>query len=330
MSKSSKSEKPIKVAILTTAKVALFELGCAVELFAMPRLEFDNWYQSEVVTFEGDKQLAAGGLSISSRLIDSLYGYHTLVIPSWPVEQAVSKQLIDQLNEFNERGGRIITFCSGAFVLGKVGLLDNRKATTHWRYAEQFKKQFAHSHYIENSLYVFADNIGCSAGSSAAIDLGIEVIRQDFGYEVANHVARRLVIAAHRSGGQSQYVEAPIPKSNRNFSKVLDWAVENINQKIDVGILASKAHMSRRTFDRQFRKSLDMSPKEWIIKQRLKRAKELLESTKIGIERVSYCAGFETSENMRHHFRKNLQISPIRYRRQFKSGTTHSSSGACV
>lgn len=306
-----------RVAILIDEGVALFELGCATELFALPRPEIANWYQAEVVSLASKPLKATGGLLVQPKLVSDFAAYDMVVVPSWQVHRPVSQAMASALKSFYKAGGQLIAFCSGAFLLGSVGLLNGRRATTHWRYAAEFKSSFPATEYVDDVLYLYDGRIGCSAGSSAAIDLGIEVIRHEFGYQVANQVARRLVLAAHRSGGQSQFVETPIPKNQNNFSGTLDWAIENINSPLDVNRLADKANMTRRTFDRHFRKTLNLSPKVWLIQQRLARAKSLLESSEQNIDSVAYSSGFETPIAMRHNFRKYLKISPGHYRKQF-------------
>jgi len=306
-----------RVAILIDQGVALFELGCATELFALPRPEIANWYQAEVVSLACEPLMSTGGLLVQPKFVSDFAAYDMVVVPSWQVHRQVPNALASALKCFYQSGGQIIAFCSGAFLLGYVGLLKGRRATTHWRYAAEFKSSFPSSEYVDDVLYLYDERIGCSAGSSAAIDLGIEVIRHDYGYQVANQVARRLVLAAHRSGGQSQFVETPIPKSQNNFSDTLDWAIKNINSPLDVNQLADKANMTRRTFDRHFRKILNLSPKVWLIQQRLALAKSLLESSEQNIDNVAYSSGFETPIAMRHNFRKYLKISPSHYRQQF-------------
>lgn len=318
-SRHDRNKRAKRVAILVDEGIALFELGCATELFALPRPEINNWYQTEVVSFTSEPLNATGGLLIQPKVLSDLLAYDMVIIPSWPVDRQVPEQIALALKSFFNSAGQVISFCSGAFLLGYAGLLNGRRATTHWRYAEAFKERFFSTEYVEDVLYLYDGQIGCSAGSSAAIDLGIEVIRHDYGYQIANQVARRLVLAAHRSGGQSQFVETPIPKNKNHFSETLDWAIQNIHSPLDVNQLAKKANMTRRTFDRHFRKILNMSPKEWIIQQRLERAKSLLESSDQTIDNIAYNSGFETSISMRHNFRKFLSISPSSYRKQFAS-----------
>jgi len=312
--------KPSRVAILVDEGLALFELGCAVELFALPRPEIPDWYQTEVVSFSTQPLNATGGLQVQPKVVSCLSAYDMLIIPSWPINRPVPEAISLELKHFFSSGGEILSFCSGAFVLGEVGLLDGRRSITHWRYADEFKQRFPATEYVEDVLYLYEGNIGCSAGSSAAIDLGIEVIRSQYGYRIANQVARRLVLAAHRSGGQSQFVEAPVPKPASQFSETLDWAIEHIGETIEVSQLADQANMTRRTFDRHFRKTLNMSPKEWLIGQRLERAKTLLESTEKNIDVIAHHSGFETAMAMRHNFRKYMNLSPSSYRKQFGRG----------
>ncbi|TNF24017.1 MAG: helix-turn-helix domain-containing protein, partial [Vibrionaceae bacterium] len=229
----------------------------------------------------------------------------------------VPERLANEVRAFAQAGKRLLTFCSGAFLLAELGILDGRQATTHWRYAEQFKARFAKVDYVDDVLYVWQDPIGCSAGSAAALDLGLAVIRHDFGYKVANQVARRLVMSAHRAGGQSQFVEAPMLEVPNQFAGALDWAQQNLTAPLNVDQLAARANMSRRTFERKFRASFNLSPNEWLIQQKIERAKGLLEETTLPLERLAEQSGFESVVTLRHHFRRLLGVSPKQYQQQF-------------
>lgn len=307
-----------RVAILTYDQVSFFELGCAVELFGLPRPEFQSWYQCEVVAFSRKLLNATAGIKLMGKCVKTLDEFDMLVIPSWPMEAGcVPAPIADEITKFYAAEKRIISFCSGAFLLAELGLLDGKKATTHWRYAELFKRRFPKVRYSGAVLYVYDGRIGCSAGSSAAIDLGLEVIRRDFGYRVANKVARRLVLSAHRKGGQTQYAEAPVPEMASPFAKALDWAMQNRGDPIDMFTFAQKANMSRRTFDRKFRANLGLSPKAWLTHQRLNLARELLENQEHSVEEVAELSGFVTAATMRHHFRKEFGISPSSHREKF-------------
>ena len=308
----------IKVAVLTRDHGAFFELGCALELFALPRPEFDSWYQCEVVSFAPGPLNMLGGVQLQVQQLDSLDGYDMLIVPGWP---PIGAELLavhrDALLRFHGAGKRLLSFCSGAFLLAELGVLDGRKATTHWRYADIFRQRFPSVSYVDNVLYVYDGVIGCSAGSAAAIDLGIEVIRQDFGFKIANQVARRLVMSAHRKGGQSQFVETPVPERASQFAQTLDWALNNLHTTLDIDMLASRALMSRRSFDRKFRSTFNLAPNEWLIHQKLDLAKGLLENADLSVEQVAEKSGFGNAITMRHHFRRVVGVSPRDYQAQF-------------
>lgn len=307
-----------KVAILAHSHVTLFEMSCAIELFALPRPEFDNWYQADVVNLEGNDIHTTGNLIVKAQHCNTLEPYDTLVVPGWPTWDYPTPQTIEQqVHQFIKEGKRVLTLCSGSFLLGKLGLLDGKTATTHWMYEQTFRRQFPLVHYQPDVLYVFDGNIGCSAGSAAALDLGLAVIREDFGYNIANQVAKRLVISAHRLGGQAQFVETPMLEVPNQFSAAIDWANSQLDRSITVDTLAAKANMSRRTFDRKFRASFNLSPKEWLTQQRIERAKGLLEVEAHSIERLANMAGFESATTLRHHFRRLVGVSPQQYRAQF-------------
>jgi AraC family transcriptional activator FtrA len=308
-----------KVAILTFDQIATFELACAIEIFALPRPEYKNWYKTEVVCFEKGALKATGGIEISAKTIQTLDDYQTLVIPSWnTLSNHVRLDLAEKVNAFSERGGRILSFCSGAFLLAQLGLLQNKRATTHWRYSEIFKQRFPLVNFVDDVLYTHDQNISCSAGSASALDLGIDVIRQDYGHEIANQVARRLVISPHRHGGQAQYIETPVAKSTGAFSHTLDWAIKHLNQPLSVDDLAHQASMSRRSFDRHFKSALGVSPKAWINQQRINLAKQLLEVEDLSIEQLAHKVGYDNGITLRFNFNKYVGVAPSQYQAQFK------------
>ncbi|WP_372871944.1 helix-turn-helix domain-containing protein [Shewanella sp.] len=316
-----------KVLILVPPQVSLFELGCATELFALPRPEFSHWYQTRLMRWHESasheaKALteplpASGGLGLVAPIGDSFDGVDTLVVPSWPIEVTPPASLLYAIRRFFEGGGRLISFCSGAFLLAGAGVLDGKAACTHWRYGAAFRERFANVTVQDEVLYSFDGRIGCSAGSAAAIDLGLALIRHDFGSEMANQVARRLVLSPHRSGGQAQFVQTPVPRRPDAFSATLDWALSRLDEVISVEQLAAKSHMSRRSFDRRFRLATGTSPKLWLLQHRLDSAKRLLEETNLGLDAVAAQAGLGQALNLRLHFQKQLGITPSQYRQQF-------------
>jgi AraC family transcriptional activator FtrA len=319
---SSKVNSMQKVAILAYDQLAMFEFSCALELFALTRPEYPNWYQTEVVTFERGPLQATGGVQIIALQIDSLVAYDMLIIPGWRTDNIhVNVQLASQISQFEAAGKRLVSFCSGAFLLAQLGLLQNKQATTHWRYAGLFRQRFKDVKFVEDVLYTQDGNISCSAGSAAALDLGIELIRQDFGYVIANQVARRLVISPHRSGGQAQYIETPVAKQGGIFAATLDWAINNMHLSLEVDELACYANMSRRSFDRRFRGALGTSPKSWLNQQRVNLAKQLLETEQLSIEQLAAKVGFDNAITLRFNFNKYVGIAPSQYQLQFSRQT---------
>lgn len=307
-----------KIAILIYPNTPLFELGCVAELFALPRPEIKNWYKTKIVSFELKPVSATGNIMIQAEIISDFESFDSIIIPGWPIQNSTIDPILKKaFLSAHKNNKRLISICSGSFLLANLGLLDNKKATTHWRYSEQFKHQFKQVKYLENVLYTQHDNLFCSAGSASALDLGLEIIRQDFGHQIANSVARRLVISPHRSGGQAQYVESPIPSHNEKFKATLEWAETQVHQSISIDVLANHANMSRRSFDRHFRASVGMSAKKWLDQLRLDKAKTLLESEKLPIDQVAEYSGFVTPESLRHHFKLKLGVSPSQFRHQF-------------
>lgn len=308
----------MQVTILLTEQLSMFELASALELFALERSEFEEWYHCKLVSFGKSQFTGLCGLSLEVQQVERLPVSDLIVIPSYPVNQTLhSHELKLQLLEHYYNGGRLISFCSGSFLLAELGLLNNRVAVTHWRYKEAFKQRFPHVQLNEEVLYQYDGKIGCSAGSAAGIDLGIEVIRQDFGFEKANKVARRLVLPAHRNGGQAQYVEKAVTKHKSQLSEALDWAVQNLASDFNIADLANKANMTRRTFDRHFKHHFQMTPQRWLIERKLESAKTLLETTDDSIEKIAILSGFESATTLRHNFNKYLFVTPSYYRNTF-------------
>ena len=308
----------LNVAILVFEGVPAFELGCATEIFALPRPEYRDWYQTDVITFESQPVMSNAKMLIGAKQVDHLHDYDVLVIPGWNTEsKKIKLSMAEEIVDFCEQNKRLVSFCSGAFLLAQLGVLNGKQSTTHWRYADKFRQRFPSVEYMDNVLYTQQDNIFCSAGSAAGLDLGVEIVRRDFGHEIANQVARRLVISPHRQGGQAQYVETPVPESNSTFSSTLDWALENLGQNLIVDDLAEQANMSRRSFDRHFRASVGMSPKAWLNQQRVNLAKKLLENQPLSMEQLASKVGFDNAITLRFNFNKYVGVSPSQYQSQF-------------
>jgi transcriptional regulator GlxA family with amidase domain len=216
-------------------------------------------------------------------------------------------------------GTRLVSICTGAFVLGAAGLLDGRPATTHWAYATAFRQLYPQVQLDENRLFVDDGDVLTSAGLAAGIDLCLHVIRRDHGSAVANRAARYCVVPPWRAGGQAQFIERPVPVAAADSTAYArEWALGHLDQALDVARLASEARMSVRTFNRRFREETGRSPGAWLIEQRVDHARHLLESTDLPIDEVAQQAGLGSGASLRQHLRVSVGVAPLAYRRTFR------------
>jgi AraC family transcriptional regulator, transcriptional activator FtrA len=311
---------PHRVAILAYDRLCTFEFGCAVELFALERPELGvPWYSHVVCAVEDGPLRAAGGLTIQARHgLEALAEADTIVIPGWrDLAEAPPPALAAALRAAHLRGARICSICSGAFVLGHAGLLDGRKATTHWRYTEQLAARWPLAEVLPGVLYVEDRGIITSAGSAAGLDMLMHLVRSDYGSEIANLVARRLVLPAHRGGEQTQLVSRPMPSADASsIAELMDWVREHLRAPHSVESMAQQARMSRRSFQRRFKETTGLAPLDWLVRERVALAADLLESRPtLLIDLVAELAGFGSSESLRRHFRRLGRPSPARLRR---------------
>ncbi len=310
---------PPSVAVLAYDRLCTFEFGIAVELFGLPRPEMTRWYDFSVCGLESGALSTTGGVKMIPDLgLEGLRQADRIILPGWrDLSTPPPGELLKILRECYADGAELMSFCSGAFLLAATGLLDGRRATTHWRYAEAFTAAFPKVTFVPDVLYIDEGGLATAAGSASAIDLSLHVIRRDYGPRAANSVARRLVLPPHRDGGQAQYIEQPLRSEENRLSFVLDWARGRLHQDIGIAELAEEAAMSRRTFDRQFRQTTGVSPKQWLINERVAGSRELLETTRFSVEEIATRMGFGTAMTLRHHFRTQVGISPTRYRQRF-------------
>ncbi len=316
------SSRPLVVALAYDG-LCTFEFGVAVEVFGLPRPELgEGWYRFAVASVDQGELRATGGVRI---VVDGGYELlqeaDTIVIPGWrDVSSPVPEALCDALREAHQRGCRIISICSGVFVLAAAGLLDDRKATTHWRYVSELQRRFPAINVVEDVLYVGHHDVLTSAGSAAGIDLCLHVVRTDFGLEVANNVARRLVLQPHRDGSQTQQQLRPVARSreSQRFGLLLDWLHNNIAQKHTLDALASQVGMSPRTLMRRFQESTGLTPARWLMNERLNRAQQALNTSHISIEQIAQQTGFGSANSLRYHFQKRFGISPQVLRNQMR------------
>lgn len=310
-----------RVAALAYEGLATFEFGIVVELFGLPRPELDPWYTFEVCGVEKGPLNATGGVSIVPRRgLNGILEADTVVVPGWrnPDEMPPSR-LIRALVAAHERGARLVSICSGLFVLAATGLLDGRRATTHWRYIDKVRRMYPRIRLEPDVLYVDEGDVLTSAGSAAGIDLGLHIIRKDFGTLAANAVARRLVVSPHREGGQAQFIDKPVgEQSSPWLAHLLDWVQGRLGNPITVDQLARQAHTSKRTLSRRFADAHGTSPLDWVTNLRVRQAKDMLETTDRSVEEIADYCGFGSAPTLRHHFRARVALSPNAYRRRFQ------------
>lgn len=255
--------------------------------------------------------------------LDAMVGADIVVVPAWNhPEIAAPIALTDALRQAHARGAHVVGLCLGAFVLGDAGLLDGRRATTHWACRELFAQRFPKTDFHPDVLYIDDGNIITSAGTVAAIDCCLHIVRLHHGADVANRVARLLVTPPHRQGGQAQYIEQPVPAlpSEKRLPGVLEWAREHLSEPLSLDALADVARMSRRTFTRRFREATGTTVNKWLAAERIGKAQQLLETTDMPIEQVAVEVGFGTSLSLRQHFALQVRTSPSSYRRAFREG----------
>lgn len=312
---------PHRVVALAYDRLCTFEFGCTVELFGLPRPELEvPWYDFAVCAAERGPIRAMGGVEVrvphSLRMLDSA---DTIVIPGWrDANEAPPEALLRKLRAAYERGARLCSICSGVFVLAAAGVLHGKRATTHWKYAELLAARHPDIVVEPNALYVDEGQVLTSAGSAAGLDMLVHLVRKDFGPKIANQVAQRLVIPPHREGGQAQFVPRPVATDERGrLARLLDWIRGHLAAEHTIESLAAHASMSSRTLQREFKASTGLSPYAWIVRERIERAKELLEGSRLSTEQIAERVGMGSPQVLRHHFRAQVGTSPAQYRARF-------------
>ncbi|HEU4656405.1 MAG TPA: helix-turn-helix domain-containing protein [Capillimicrobium sp.] len=316
-----------RVAVLAYDGMAPFELGVVVEVFGLPRPELDvEWYELDVCAERPGPPLdAVGGFALVARHgLDRLASADTVIVPGQPVDAPVSGALVDALRHAHAHGARVVSICSGAFALAAAGLLDGRAAATHWRYADELQRRHPAVRVDRDVLYVDDGDVLTSAGSAAGIDLCLHLVRADHGSAIANHVARRLVVAPHRDGGQAQFVEQPVAPAERGtaVARTMEWALERLEQRLDLAQLAAHAHLSPRSFTRHFRRATGTSPARWLLDQRIRASLALLEESDLPVEHVGAAVGIPSPAAYRRHFSRAMGVAPAAYRRSFRQSAS--------
>ena len=312
-----------RVAVLAMDEVAPFELGVVCEVFGTDRrVDGFPYYEFTVCTPDGRPVRTKPGFELVPHAdLSGLEDADLVAVPAHPLDCTAPEPALEALRRAADRGAYVISLCSGAFALGEAGLLDGRSCTTHWKYAEELARRFPNARVEPNSLYVEDLPILTSAGTAAGIDLCLYLVRREHGSAVATKMARRMVVAPHRDGGQAQYVEAPMPETADapTLEPLLAWLVHNLDSPVTVEDLAARVHMAPRTFARRFVAETGTTPHDWLTGQRVLLARRLLEDTDLGVDDVAARAGFGKAAVLRHHFARRLDSTPHAYRRMFRA-----------
>jgi transcriptional regulator GlxA family with amidase domain len=298
-----------------------------MEVFGFERPELGvPWYRCLVCSPDQRPIRTAVGLWLTAPYsLAHLATADTVIVPGpRPAILPVPDALLDALRAAYGRGARLISFCTGTFLLAAAGLLDGRRVSTHWSWARELQSRYPNVRVDAQVLYVDDGRVLTSAGAAAAIDLSLHIVRQDYGAEIAAALARRMVVPPQRDGGQAQYIEAPLPPpaGDEAFSATLAWMAGHLQDDLAVAQMASRAHMSPRTFARRFRAAQGTTPYQWLLRQRVVLAQRLLETTDEPIEGVAVRCGFTSAAALRLHFHRLVRTSPQRYRHAFHRAHT--------
>lgn len=304
-------------------RVAAFELGVLAEVFGLDRsgAGLPSYDFAVAAVHPGLVPTTSGYAVQVQHGLQRLAQADLIAVPSWTTaDLPVPPELVTALHAAIDRGARLLSVCSGAFLLAAAGLLDGRRSATHWQYAALLADRYPLVQVDADVLYVDAGQVITSAGTAAAIDACLYLVRAEHGAAVANALARRMVVAPHRSGGQAQFVEAPVPSADAtDLAALLGWARAHLAERLTVAVLARRAHMSQRTFARRFAAATGTTPHRWLLDQRLAHAEHLLETTDLTIDDVARRCGLGSSDTLRHQFARRRQTSPQAFRRTFQA-----------
>ncbi|WP_141575497.1 helix-turn-helix domain-containing protein [Actinomadura sp. WMMA1423] len=316
------------IAVAVTDGMLHFELSVAFEVFgSAPADVAGPWYR---VLGCGPGTVRAGGFRLEPEHgLDRLASADTVIVPGWAdVDTDPPADLVDAVRAAHRAGARVASLCTGAFVLAAAGLLDGRRATTHWAHTAALAARYPRVEVDPDVLYVDNGTVLTSAGKAAAMDLCLHLVRLDRGSAVANAVARRLVVPPHRAGGQAQFVASPVPaREDHPLADLLPWAIDRLDRPLTVGDLARQASMSPRNLGRRFRSVTGTTPLQWLLTQRIRRAQELLETTDDSVEAIAAATGMGTGTTLRRHFNRTVGVPPDTYRRTFRRSPAERPAG---
>jgi transcriptional regulator GlxA family with amidase domain len=315
------------VVALVGAEAATFELGVVCQVFGLDRSD-DGLpaYEFAVCAPRPGMVATTSGFAIRvDQGLERLAFADLVAVPAWPrLDHPAPPGVVKALKEAVEGGAQVLSICTGAFLVAEAGLLDKRRVATHWQFADRLAERYPTVQVDRDVLYVEDGPILSSAGAAAGIDASLHLVRREHGAAIANALARRLVIPAFRSGGQTQYIEMPVPPvrpDNHGISALIDWAQARLDRPLSVADLAARSLMSPRTFARRFKEITGTTPHRWLLDQRLRLAEELLERTDLPVDAVAARAGLGSADTMRHHFIARRGVAPTTHRHTFRAGS---------
>jgi transcriptional regulator GlxA family with amidase domain len=313
-----------RVVVLAVEDVVAFDLAIAAQVFGSPARDLGERHYAFAVcaAAPGPVRTSTGFSLLVDHGLEALAGAGTVVVPGIDrTEDAAPAEVLEALRTAHRRGARMVSICTGAFVLAAAGLLAGRRATTHWQYAALLARLHPDVEVDPDVLYVDDGDVLTSAGVAAGIDLCLHIVRSDHGAEVANAVARRIVVAPHRDGGQAQFAQRPVPAAaETGLAATRAWMLERLHEPLTVARMARHAGYADRSFARIFRAETGMSPLQWLIGQRVLEARRLLEATALPVEDVAARSGFGSAASLRQHLRRHAATTPTAYRRAFGGG----------
>ena len=315
--------RPVTVAIVAVEDFSPFHFSVPCIMFS-EKAAAQKRFEVQICAEVPGVVTSTEGFSVTARLgFEAVTAADIVIVPWWgTTARRPSPSLLNALVQARQNGAQVVGLCLGAFVLGYAGLLDGRRAATHWEFEADFQARFPGARLDINALYVDDDGIITSAGTAAALDCCLYLIRQRFGSTVANQIARRMIVPPHREGGQAQFIAQPVAKNTQDqrINGLLDYLRQHSHEQHDLDSLAKKVMMSRRTLSRHFMQATGSSVAEWIINERLRRSQELLESTPLPVERIAGEVGFLSPVTWRQHFKSRFGVSPAEWRKTFRGG----------
>ncbi|NLA50744.1 MAG: helix-turn-helix domain-containing protein [Alcaligenaceae bacterium] len=311
----------VGIAVFVFDGISLFHLSVPSTIFNTVTIDNQAVYDLNYFSLIPGQVSSEEGVTIEVKYgLELLETADVIIIPAWKnPEQPAPEALTEALQKAYKLGKQIVGLCLGAFVLGDAGLLDHKEATTHWLSQDTFAERFPNVQFRPDVLYLDEGNIITSAGTVAAIDCCLHLVRKQHGCDLANHIARLLITPPHRQGGQAQYIERPVAQlpSEQRLNDALEWARNNLSSPLSIKLLADRCHMSQRNFTRRFRQATGATFNQWLTTERIAQAQRLLESTESSIELIAHEVGFNSAVSLRQQFSKKLGISPSDYRKSF-------------